>query len=78
MQGFALQGGPKRSALYILLLSYAIFMLAQLGTSLIYHFEALNNGNWNSKQKCIHIISLRDERGSMENVEGGSLWPTLY
>ena len=44
-EAIGLQGGPKRSALYILLLSYAIFMLAQLGTSLIYHFEALNNGN---------------------------------
>ena len=40
-----LQGGPKRSALYILLLSSAISMLAKLGTSLISHFKALNNVN---------------------------------
>ena len=25
------------------------FMLAKLGTSLVSHFKALNNGNWNSK-----------------------------
>ena len=72
------QGGPKRSAIYILLLSYAIYMLAKLGTSLVSHFKALNNGNWNLKEKYKYIISLRGERGSMENVEGGSLWPTLY